>query len=386
MICVKIIAGLVCPRRSLDVLKIERYFSLNQCRIVQDPREATHIVVVTCGFINRNILESLALIEAMRDYPATLIVGGCLKDIDPEALSAHFEGPVFTTKDMTGLDDLFPQFAIKTDAVPDANRLHDYNEVATLFGKKERIVERYHFDPSRLHHGDREFIIRTGEGCDCRCSYCSHRSAIGPYRSKALERCLEEFEAGYAKGFRYFKLTAMDTGHYGLDIGIDFPRLVGCLAEAGPEARFTLEDLNPMWLNKYRSAIGGFVSAGKIAIIQSPVQSGSPTVLRAMRRWPGVEAFRNTLLDYRQKAPGLVVSTEILIGFPGETDADFESTLGLLRDSRIDFSYVYPYFENEFVESSRLQPKCPPDVIKDRLERAADFFDKQRISFVMMEN
>jgi threonylcarbamoyladenosine tRNA methylthiotransferase MtaB len=383
---VKIYAGLVCPRRSLDCIKLENYFLANGCEIAARPEEATVIVIITCAFIDRNISESVDLIEACKPFKARILVGGCIKDIAGETLARHFSGEVFTTREIEKIDDFFPGFRVGFQTIPDANKLHDYHGIESLCGSRERFSEEIFSSKTKFHFWDKEFTLRLGYGCDCRCTYCSHREAIGPYRSKEPGQCLEEFKKGYDQGFRYFRLTSMDTGRYGLDFGTTLPGLIDRFLGYGPDGKFVLEDINPMWLNKYFDEILRLSKDKKISAIQSPMQSGSPAVLRKMRRWKDTDRFLEQVRALKDSSRLLHLSTELLVGFPGETEEDFEKTKQVLKEGRFDFTYIYPYFENTLMESSGFFPKCGQETINQRIESMVSFCREYRISFSVMTN
>lgn len=380
---IKLYAGLVCPRRSLDLKRLESYFRLNNCDIVSDPDSATDIIVITCAFINRNINESLGIINKLKNYSARLIVGGCFFDIDKDTLLSNFEGDIITTKNMQKIDELFPEFTVALNETPDANFLHDYMEVNTLLGAREEnnLIEKYFVDP---YSKDREmFIIRIGYGCNMRCSYCSHRNAIGPYRSKPVAECIKEFEVGYKEGYKIFKLTSMDTGFYGKDINMTLPGLLDKFIELHDDIFFVLDDINPKWLIKHEKAILEFCKKNKIINIQTPIQSASATVLRKMRRiydpWQLIDFF-NTFKRINSEN---IIATEIIVGFPSETDDDFKMTMDFLHKANIDFVYTYPYYENELIDSKTIFPKCSNDEIFKRIEYAISAFNKYKISYNM---
>jgi len=383
---IKLYAGLVCPRRSLDYKKLEKYFLQNNCKIVNNPEDATHIIIITCGFIDRNIQESLDLIKTLNKYNAKLMVGGCLNDIAENILKENFSGDIFTTKKIEKIDDFFPDFIHKFHTISDANFLHDYHEIDTIIGERERIVEKIYSNKTKFYFWHKPFVIRIGYGCNCKCTYCSHRNAIGKYRSKSMKECIEEFKTGYGNGYKYFQITSMDTGCYGLDIKSSLPELLNNFLNIADDTKFILEDINPMWINKYSDEIVELTKRKKIIGIQTPMQSGSMNILKKMKRWNNTGKFLKILNNIKEANRFIHLSTEVLLGFPTESDDDFMQTLTFFKMACFDFTYIYPYFENEFVDSKNIYPKCDKDTIDDRLYRTIDFCDKNKISYSIMLN
>ncbi|MDR0232849.1 MAG: radical SAM protein [Dysgonamonadaceae bacterium] len=354
---IKLYAGLVCPRRSMDYRKLEKYFMLNGCEIVSDPNLATHIVIVTCGFIERNIQESLKILEYARKTGASVIVAGCLPDIDSKRLENYKISGIITTKEIERIDSFFPDFAVKFRDVVDANELHDYHEIDSICGKRDNYIEKCFYDRYEFEYKIKTFLIRIADGCNCKYSYCSHRDAIGVFRSKSMETCINEYKKGLENGFRVFRITAMDTGHYGIDIKTNLPALIDKFLSIDSEVQFILDDLNPVWLVKYGDAIADYCKNGKIRMVSIPIQSGSPSVLKQMKRYTKTEELKSISNKIKTAYPALNFMTEILVGFPGESESDFDATLNFLFDAHIDYAYFYPYYENERIDSASIYPK-----------------------------
>jgi threonylcarbamoyladenosine tRNA methylthiotransferase CDKAL1 len=178
----------------------------------------------------------------------------------------------------------------------------------------------------------------------------------------------------------------METGSYGRDLDLSLPELFDMFLGEADDTQFIIEDINPVWLNRFGREILDLAEGNRILGIQSPCQSGSPKVLRKMRRWSHRDSFIGLLNDIKNRKPDLHLATELLFGFPTEEDSDFRETLSLLTEGRFDFTYIYPYYENDFIESSRFSPKCSRTVITKRVEEAVQFCEENRISYCVMKN
>lgn len=377
---IKLYAGLVCPRRSLDYQKLKIYFLLNDCIIVDNLQAATDVIIITCGFVERNIQESLNLIDSVLEKTSVrVLVGGCLSDIDSKRLSPYLNLKIFKTSQIEKIEEFFPEFNIKFKNVPDANVLHDYHEIDSLIGKRENYTEQC-FNRPNLEA--RVFVIRIAEGCNNHCAYCSHKSAIGPYVSKPFDQCVNEFKNGIKQGFRVFRLTAMELGFY----GIELPLLLKKFLSIENDIQFFLEDINPFWLVKYIDELITFCRDGKLKAIQTPIQSGSETILKSMGRFYHVNDLIKSLSMLKASYSPLFLSTEVIVGFPGETDQDFDQTLNILVKSCFNYSYIYTYFENSNIKSFNIQPKCPLETIKSRLKRIAQFLSKEKIGYCIFDD
>lgn len=383
--------GWACPRRLMDIARLKSYFKLNGCRLVRSPEHADVLVYISCGFIEGFFEQALRTIEQLQRLPGTLIVGGCLWDIDAERTARVFSGRRFTTLDFAKIEQFFPEFTHRMDEIPDANSYDTTCVLDEVSGtrttrKRESLARRCVNALEwrirrRLRRPAGDFKIRVSDGCDQRCTYCAHRVAIGPLRSKPLEACAEEFARGLKQGYRDFCITAMDTGSYGLDIGASLPELLDRLLRIEPRARLTLDEMNPRWVVKYGDPLVEFCRRGCIRRISMPVQSGHARVLRAMGRFRDVPALMSTVRRIKEAAPAVIFDTQIIVGFPSETEEEFQETLRFLHELGGDFVYVHPYCESDRIAARRILPKCPPEETARRLREAVAFCEQNGIQY-----
>jgi tRNA A37 methylthiotransferase MiaB len=383
--------GWACPRRLMDIARLKEYFARNGCRLMRRPERADVLIYIACGFIDSFFEQALRTIEQLQRLPGALIVGGCLWDIDAERTERVFAGRRFTTLDLKKIETFFPEFEHGLDEIPDANTC-DFSGVldevqGTLTTRKRASLARRCVNAVerrvrlRLHKPEDDFRIRVSDGCDQRCTYCSHRMAIGPLRSKSPAVCAEEFVRGLRLGYRNFCLTAMDTGSYGLDIGSTLPELLGRLLKTEPRARFTLEEMNPRWLVKYGDPLVEFCRHGSIRRIRMPAQSGNGRVLRRMGRFRDVPALMSTVQRIKEVSPATAFDTQIIVGFPSETEDEFHETLRFMKQLGSDFVYIHLYCETDQIAARRILPKCPPAEMARRLHAAAAFCEQNGIQY-----
>ena len=377
-------AGSVCPRRSLDVKRLEKYFIKNQCDIVKSPSNAEYLIYVSCAFIEPFINQSLNNIKELKKNKSELIVGGCLPSIAEEDLKRVFNGKYFTTKNMEKIESFFPGFRYKLKSIPDANSYH-YSDLYHPFIddlSKIKNIKKSQEKEKKITDSEKNFIIRISDGCNANCRYCSHKIAIGPYKSKSPDECLSEFLKGYEEGYRLFTLTAMDTGPYGIDIGLSLPELINRLLHSKEDVFFLLDDMNTAWMVKYAEELAQLCKNKKIKKIMTCIQSGNPRVLKLMKRYADINKLLKVSTNLKKKDPELLLSTEIIVGVPTETEKEFEDTLHFVKKANFDFLYIYPYYENHRIPSANIVPKCPRQVIKQRMNQAVDFFEINKISYI----
>ena len=212
------------------------------------------------------------------------------------------------------------------------------------------------------------YFIRIARGCAEECTYCAIRFATGLLRSKSPQDILTEFDAGLKQGYKRFELVADDIGPYGQDIGTDCVELLKCLFDRPQDFQLVLTDVNPRYMIRYKSRIIDLLRANRdrVQLLRVPIQSGSDRILELMRRKYTSAEVVDCLGCLRQAAAAIPLDTHVLIGFPGETDQDFQQTLDLLKAVRFDSIQVYRYADRPKTLASTMPDKVPEKTIDQR--------------------
>jgi tRNA A37 methylthiotransferase MiaB len=189
------------------------------------------------------------------------------------------------------------------------------------------------------------------------------------FNSHPEEQIVEKLKAGLKKNYKKFALIAGDIGCYGLDINKDLTSLLTKLFQVDGKYKILLLDLNPRWLVKYYLELLQILKSnfGKVARIIIPIQSGSNRILKLMNRHYQLEEVETCILNLKKNIPEIILDTHIMVGFPGETDEDFNKTLNLIRKIKFSKVEVYPYQDRPNTKASNLPHKIPEEVIKKRI-------------------
>ncbi|OGW80076.1 MAG: hypothetical protein A3G33_04005 [Omnitrophica bacterium RIFCSPLOWO2_12_FULL_44_17] len=377
-----------CSRRNLDSVRIQNYFRLNRCKIVSNFKDADYILFVTCAFREGKAKECFAQIDELSKYSGDLIVVGCLPDIDPLELTERFHGPFISTKNLDRLDHLFPDFKIKFNQVSDAHILPKTNisEPQEKISLK-LISNRFHLTRNAIgaflkREKQGEAHLRVSWGCVENCAYCGVRKAVGPLKSKSIMECLEEYKLLLQKGYRDFLFVADNLGAYGLDIKTDFSQLLKQLSAIDRyfRVRWQIWEIHPRWVIKYEQTLIEYIKAEKITMLLSAVQSGNDRILKVMNRHHNAETIKEVYLKIKEENPSIVLKTQVIVGFPGETDEEFKETLEFLRQVRFSLVAVYGYYDSFDTIASHLPSKLSSETIQERLRYAGEFLNRERIS------
>ena len=344
-----------CPKNFNDTQTAKGFLEGAGYETVQDPENADAIIINTCGFINDAKKES---IERIFDYCAykeagkKIIVSGCL--------SQRYGNELF--EEMPEVDcflgvneyERLPEI-LKT---LDSRSKHITNSYADVLPRICRMIDDNCFSST----------VNIAEGCNNRCAYCVIPSIRGGYRSKTIEDILEETKQLAAAGCKELILIAQDVTNYGVDLygeymlpellkklcridGIEWIRLMYCY-----EDRIT-DDL-----------IEVMAEEPKICkYIDIPIQHSSDDVLKAMLRRSTEESIRNTIARLKARIPDIHIRTTLIVGFPGETDEDYEKLLEFVEEMRFARLGVFAYSQEENTVAGEMQDQIDEEIKEERL-------------------
>lgn len=398
-ICIINIGG--CVERCLDRNRICGYLTKNGYLITDKPKDADVIIVVTCAVFNEVAEYALKIIKKFQKYKAKLIVGGCLPDIEKEKLLEVFNGETLPTKEINQkIEILFPpKNNVRYNQVDDANDIveNSFQEEATDFLKKsseksqktnivkqkirkymlknmfgtQSITYQYFVEKKRLYH------MRISWGCVGNCSYCATKKAIGKFKSKPLNQCIEEFKKGLKMGYDTFVICSDDPGAYGVDINTKLPRLLDEMTRIKGEYSILFTGLSPVMLTKHIDDLEKIIKRKKIKAILIPIQSGSSRILKLMHRYSNVGKIKNAFLRLKKAYPDLILETQLIFGFPSETREDIEHTLNFIEECDLYSGYIYKFSNRENTDAEKIEPKIDPKIISKRLKYAKKYLKKK---------
>lgn len=394
-----------CIRRALDSTRLYHYLTRNGWRFTNRISAADLVVVSTCGAVNKT--EDLSLIGLRnvvkkKSKKARLIITGCLPKIDPEKIRqiqglGDFE--FIPTRHLDKFDTVLDS-EVKLRAIPDANlvtneaglldyvlayRLFRHSYFLKLYKRMSTsrtflklavtTSEAVNVIKSKLGFAARQEIVpyynlRIAEGCKFGCRYCAIRLATGRVKSKPIEQVLEEFKRGLAQGHKFFQFVCEDIGCYGLDIGTTLPELLRRMLDVEGAYQLILIDFGGYWFVKYYEELLPLFERhpDKLRELYLSLQSGSDNILRAMGRPEKSVNVNAKLKQLKERLPHLILRTTVIIGFPGETEDDFQKTVEAVRE--IDFSAVElnKYEDRPGTAASKMVNKVPEEVIQRRCE------------------
>jgi MiaB-like tRNA modifying enzyme len=198
-------------------------------------------------------------------------------------------------------------------------------------------------------------IVEIASGCMSECTFCQTKLSKGDLTSYRIGDIVRQVKNEISDGCKEVWLSSTDNGCYGLDIGTDLPTLVDNVAEIQEDFMIRVGMMNPMYMPRIRDGLlKSFENDKVFKFLHVPVQSGSNNVLHDMKRGHTAETFRDIVKRFRDKFPEFTISTDIIVGFPTETDQDFEDTVNLLNETRPDIVNISKYSQRPGTSAAKL--------------------------------
>uniref|UniRef100_A0A8K9V415 tRNA-t(6)A37 methylthiotransferase n=1 Tax=Oncorhynchus mykiss TaxID=8022 RepID=A0A8K9V415_ONCMY len=218
-------------------------------------------------------------------------------------------------------------------------------------------------------------IISINTGCLNACTYCKTKHARGDLASYPVEELVERARQSFQEGVCEIWLTSEDTGAYGKDIGTDLPTLLWRLVEEIPEgAMLRLGMTNPPYILEHLEEMSKILNHPRVyAFLHVPVQSASDSVLMDMKREYCADDFRRVADFLKDKVPGITIATDIICGFPGETDADFQETCDLVKEYRFPSLFINQFYPRPGTPAAKMT-QVPAQVKKQRTKELSTLF------------
>jgi threonylcarbamoyladenosine tRNA methylthiotransferase CDKAL1 len=226
------------------------------------------------------------------------------------------------------------------------------------------------------------YHVRISNGCMGNCAYCGIRKAVGPQKSIPINEIITKFKLGLNKGNKDILLVAEDTGPYGLDMDSSLPELLEKLIEISDEFSITITSISPGYIVKYIDQLEEIFKTKKIININISVLSGSERILDLMNKYSDIEKIKNAILRFKKSFQKLELEAQLMIGFPTETEEDFENTLDIIKKLNFDIIFIFKFPNAIGSVAYNLKPKIKRKEVNLRINRAKIFLEELGYSMV----
>ncbi len=355
--------SLGCSKNQVDAELMMAMIVEGGWQVVGDPEHCDVVIINTCGFIEDAKRESIdAILEYCRKKEEgrlrAVVVTGCLAERYQQELAREIP----ETDVVLGIGKNSQIVAAIREAL-EGRRVVEFGPKEDLELEGERILA----NPPYFAY------IKVAEGCDNRCSYCAIPLIRGGFRSRSMEDIMAEVRRLAARGVREMNLVAQDTSRYGLDRYGKYmlPELIHqvCQVEGVDWVRI-LYAYPERITDQLIDAIAREPKVVKY--IDIPVQHGSGKVLREMNRVGDRHTILALVEKLRERIPGVVIRTTMIVGFPGETQEDFEELCQLVKDARFERLGCFAYSQEEDTPAGEREDQIDPKVRADRADRVME--------------
>ena len=338
--------SLGCPKALVDSERILTQISADGYAITDRYDDADLVIVNTCGFINEAVAESLNTISEALRQNGKVIVTGCL-GVKPEIIRARcpdvlaITGPQAYESVMSAVHEHLPK--------PTHNPYLDLIPPAGL-----KLTPRHYA------------YLKIAEGCDHHCTFCIIPDLRGRLVSRPADAVLKEAQNLVKLGVKELLVVSQDTSAYGADRGArgihELARELGKL-DAWVRLHYVypypdVDDLIPL-----------MADGAILPYLDIPLQHASPRILKAMRRPGNRERTLERIRRWREICPDLALRSTFIVGFPGETEADFEELLAFIEEADINRAGCFAYSPVEGAAANALPEQIPEDIKQERLQR-----------------
>jgi len=339
-----------CTRNRADGEIMEALLLKAGHELVEAPDKADCVVVNTCAVKDPTENHMRARIKELLDSGKRAIVTGCLPHVSPDAIDPRVSG-ILGVKSIDRI----------VEAVETAER---GGKLVSVEGWRERNPDK--LELPRLWKSGVAFVVPISEGCLNACTYCATRFARGVLKSYKPELVVKWVKEALARGYKEIQLSSEDTGCYGFDIGTNLAQLLEEITAIEGEFRVRVGMMNPNHVLKFLDELVEAYRDEKVyRFLHLPVQSGDDEVLRRMGRNYTVDEFEEIVRAFRGKTPDLNLNTDIIVGFPGESDEAFQNTVELVKRIRPDKINVSRYSPRPGTIAARWK-QLPGWLVKER--------------------
>ena len=321
--------------------------------LVDSEDEAEYIIANTCAVKNKTQSKILDYIKKNKNKK--IFVGGCLtKTID------------------------IKKYVPEVTAVFDTNSILKIPEILET-GQDHFSSKKEHRILLPIIRKDKETgIVAIGEGCLNSCTFCATKLARGNLRSYRIGDIKRNIENSIKNGCKTIFLSSQDNGCYGFDIKTSLPELLNEIIALEGDYVIRIGMMNPWHLNKItNNLIESYKSEKIVKFLHIPVQSGSEKVLRDMKRIHTVENFKGAVKKFRNTFSDITIATDIIIGYPTETEEDFQQTYNLVKEIKPEVLNISMFSSRQKTKASKLK-QLPSELIKERSKKLSDLYMNYR--------
>lgn len=326
--------------------------------------EADIYIINTCTVTNEADKKDRKLIHTTRTNheSSILIVMGCYSQLNPNDIDADI---IIGNKHKSAIVNLIEEY------LTDHHKIIKVNDI-TKIPFEDMYINRF------LTH-TRAFV-KIQDGCNAYCAYCAIPYARGGIRSKDFDKVIDEVTNLVNNGYKEIVLTGIHTGRYGIDKHTNLETLLKELVKINGIFRIRLSSIE---VNEITDGIIDLIKNNDIMAkhLHIPLQSGSDTILKSMNRLYDTKTFINKVNYIRKEIPDISITTDLILGFPGETDELFKETIDTLNKIKFTKIHTFPYSKRSGTKAASMPNQVDGNIKKCRVKEVIALSDKYELDF-----
>jgi ribosomal protein S12 methylthiotransferase len=373
------VISLGCSKNLVDTEVMLGHLDRAGCVFVEDAAEADVLIVNTCGFIDAAREESVRTILDAAKLKTTgrlkrLVVAGCMVQRYRDELARELEGDVDAFVGLDELDAIVEATqAARPAPVPARSDLPILGQTTSRGPQAGNRLSRYLYDattPRKLATPPWTAFVKIAEGCDHTCSFCAIPSFRGAFRSRPADDVVAEATALARRGVRELNLIAQDSSHFGRDRG-DAAGLAGLLLRLDDVAALRWLRVHYLYPNTVTDRLIETMArcTRVVKYVDMPLQHADPEMLKRMRRGGSAESHLELLERFRRAMPDAAMRSTFIVGFPGETEQEFEELVAFVRAARFDHLGVFTYSHEDGTRAHGSADDVPDGLKAERRHR-----------------
>ena len=330
-------------------------------KLVDTMMEADLCIYNSCTVKNPSQEAAVNSVVKAQEMGKKIVVTGCVPQADENI-------PLLREASLVGVSDIgsivsVVEETLKGNRVVAVGKSSDLPDIVSMPKiRRNKLIE----------------IIAVSTGCLGQCTYCKTRHARGELGSYPISAIISRTRSAISEGVKQIWLTSEDLGAYGIDLGTHIVALLEAMIseiENHPDVMLRLGMTNPPYMLQHAEALAKILSHPQVfEFLHVPVQSGSDSVLRDMRREYTADDFNQLVLILRERIPNITIATDIICGFPNETDEDHECTMSLISEHRFPVINISQFYPRPGTPAARMT-RVPTKIAKARSGQVTKLFE-----------
>jgi len=344
-----------CSANISDSEVMQGILTENNNEIVNSAEDADVVIFNTCTVKLPSENDFIRKLNNVKQLNKKIIIAGCIPQSDPNSFKEYSRIGVFQIKRINEA----VEETLKGNIVSFLER-NDLGRLNTKKLRKNKFIE----------------IVPISQGCLNYCSFCKTKHARGNLKSYEIKDIIRHISNSVDNGAKEIWLTSQDNAVYGFDIKTNIAELLKNILTINKEFKIRIGMMNPGYIVNYLDELIKLYKNSKIfKFIHIPVQSGSDKVLNDMNRGYKKDTYVNIINKFRKEIPDLSIATDIICGYPTETESDFKKTLDLVRKTKPDMIYYSRFWPRPGTSAAKLK-QLNGKLMKNRCSKMMNLFKK----------